>query len=118
MQKDYFSVLKHRDLLFNDFGDRVAQLLHVESVVPFWQSRNSNIHNQVLIVNTHLLFPHDANLSIVRLNQVRLFCCHMYRNHFFVFHLESYQVLFLALNSFLVTGVQDIAVCRILPRRA
>ncbi|XXG66985.1 hypothetical protein AAC387_Pa06g0431 [Persea americana] len=70
VHKDYFRVLNHRELLFNDFGDRVAQLLHVESVVTFWHSRNNNIHNQVLIVNTHLLFPHNANLSIVRLHQV------------------------------------------------
>ncbi|KAL6004113.1 hypothetical protein ACLOJK_004660 [Asimina triloba] len=70
IHKDYFRVLNYRELLFNDFGDRVAQLLHVESVVPFWQSRNSNIRQEILIVNTHLLFPHYSHLSIVRLRQV------------------------------------------------
>ncbi|XP_077248311.1 putative calcium-binding protein At1g02270 isoform X1 [Tasmannia lanceolata] len=70
VHKDYLNVLKYRELLFNDSGDRVAQLLHVESVVPFWQSRNSNIPQQILIVNTHLVFPHNSSLSIVRLHQV------------------------------------------------
>lgn len=70
VHKDYFKVLNNRELFFNDFGDRVAQLLHVESVVPFWQSRSSNMQQQIIIVNTHLLFPHDSTLSIVRLHQV------------------------------------------------
>ncbi|KAH7664484.1 DNase I-like protein [Dioscorea alata] len=70
VHKDYFSVLNYRDLLFHDFGDRVAQLLHVELVVSSRQSRKNNIHQQILIVNTHLLFPHDCSYCIVRLRQV------------------------------------------------
>ena len=34
VHKDYFRVINHRDLLLNDIGDRVAQLLHVELVNP------------------------------------------------------------------------------------
>ncbi|KAF2560541.1 hypothetical protein F2Q70_00015030 [Brassica cretica] len=67
VHKDYFRVVRSRDLLFNDCGDRVAQLLHVELVPPYSQY---DAHQQVLIVNTHLLFPHDSTLSIVRLQQV------------------------------------------------
>ncbi|KAH0906414.1 hypothetical protein HID58_038241, partial [Brassica napus] len=67
VHKDYFRVVNSRDLLFNDCGDRVAQLLHVELVPPYSQYES---HQQVLIVNTHLLFPHDSTLSIVRLQQV------------------------------------------------
>ncbi|XP_057951256.1 uncharacterized calcium-binding protein At1g02270 isoform X2 [Malania oleifera] len=70
VHKDYFKVLNHRALHFNDCGDRVAQLLHVELVVPFSQSRNSNTRQEILIVNTHLLFPHDSSLCLVRLHQV------------------------------------------------
>ncbi|XP_068635046.1 uncharacterized calcium-binding protein At1g02270-like isoform X2 [Aristolochia californica] len=70
VHEDYFRVLNHREILFNDFGDRVAQLLHVESVLPFWQNRYGNIQHQILIVNTHLLFPHNSSLSVVRLHQV------------------------------------------------
>ncbi|XP_072958107.1 uncharacterized calcium-binding protein At1g02270-like isoform X3 [Typha angustifolia] len=70
VHRDNFRVINYRELLFNDFGDRVAQLLHVESIVPFWQSRSSSIEQQILIVNTHLLFPHDSSLCIVRLQQV------------------------------------------------
>lgn len=70
VHRDYFRILNYRELLFNDFGDRVAQLLHVESAVPFWKNRNGNIRQQVLIVNTHLIFPHDYTLCIFRLRQV------------------------------------------------
>lgn len=70
VHKDYFRVVNSRDLLFNDCGDRVAQLLHVELVPPYSQYES---HQQVLIVNTHLLFPHDSTLSIVRLQQVDIF---------------------------------------------
>lgn len=69
LHRDYFNVLNYRELLFNDFGDRVAQLLHVESVVPFFQNQRGS-QQEILIVNTHLLFPHDSRLSVVRLHQV------------------------------------------------
>ncbi|KAK9291476.1 hypothetical protein L1049_019424 [Liquidambar formosana] len=70
VHKDYFRVINHRDLLFNDFGDRVAQLLHVELIVPSSQGRNNSMRQEILIVNTHLLFPHDSSLCLVRLHQV------------------------------------------------
>ncbi|XP_031380111.1 uncharacterized calcium-binding protein At1g02270 isoform X2 [Punica granatum] len=70
VRKDYFRVLNYREVLFNDCGDRVAQMLHVEVVAPFPECRSNDIHQEILIVNTHLLFPHDASLSIVRLHQV------------------------------------------------
>lgn len=73
VHKDYFRVVNYRDLLFNDFGDRVAQLLHVELIDPFSQCRNGDLRQEILIVNTHLLFPHDSSLSLVRLHQVNLF---------------------------------------------
>ncbi|KAJ3706154.1 hypothetical protein LUZ61_009859 [Rhynchospora tenuis] len=73
VHRDTFKVVNYKNLHFNDFGDRVAQLLHVESVVPFWPYRNNNsssIKQQMLILNTHLLFPHDYSLCIIRLRQV------------------------------------------------
>ncbi|KAF5732024.1 putative carbon catabolite repressor protein [Tripterygium wilfordii] len=70
VHKDYFSVLSHQELHFNDFGDRVAQLLHVQSIAPILQNRRGCAQQEILIVNTHLLFPHDSSLSIVRLRQV------------------------------------------------
>ncbi|XP_044501311.1 uncharacterized calcium-binding protein At1g02270-like isoform X2 [Mangifera indica] len=69
LHQNFFKVLNYRELLFNDFGDRVAQLLHVQSVVPFLSNQNGD-QQEILIVNTHLLFPHDSSLSIVRLHQV------------------------------------------------
>ncbi|KAM0950205.1 putative endonuclease/exonuclease/phosphatase, EF-hand domain pair [Dioscorea sansibarensis] len=70
IRKDYFRVLNYGELMFREFGDRVAQLLHVELVVPFWQNRNNGTLKQVLIVNTHLMFPHDHSYCIIRLRQV------------------------------------------------
>ncbi|KAF8111527.1 hypothetical protein N665_0074s0058 [Sinapis alba] len=70
IHKDYFELVNYRELLFNDFGDRVAQLLHVRSVVPFPLNGKQDVQQEVLIVNTHLLFPHDSSLSIARLHQV------------------------------------------------
>ncbi|MBA0750206.1 hypothetical protein Gogos_001626 [Gossypium gossypioides] len=70
VHKDYFRVINYRELHFNDCGDRVAQLLHVELVTPASQCRNNDPCQEILIVNTHLLFPHDSSLCIVRLHQV------------------------------------------------
>ncbi|XP_051138256.1 uncharacterized calcium-binding protein At1g02270-like [Andrographis paniculata] len=70
VHKDHFRIIAHRELLFNDFGDRVAQLLHVELVAPFQQCRSSEVCQDILIVNTHLMFPHDSSLSLERLRQV------------------------------------------------
>ncbi|XP_010520930.1 PREDICTED: uncharacterized calcium-binding protein At1g02270-like isoform X2 [Tarenaya hassleriana] len=69
VHKDYFRVVNYRELLFNDCGDRVAQLLHVELALPLSKCPNNDSSQEVLIVNTHLLFPHDSTLSIVRLQQ-------------------------------------------------
>ena len=73
VRKECFRVICHRELLFNDCGDRVAQLLHVELAGPYSPSRNNDTRQEILIVNTHLLFPHDSSLSLVRLNQVNTF---------------------------------------------
>ncbi|XP_050155947.1 uncharacterized calcium-binding protein At1g02270-like isoform X2 [Malus sylvestris] len=70
VRRDCFSVRNYRELHFNDFGDRVAQLLHVQLATPFSQNQRGNVQQEMLIVNTHLLFPHDSSLSIVRLHQV------------------------------------------------
>ncbi|PNX65746.1 putative calcium-binding protein, partial [Trifolium pratense] len=81
VQKEYFNILNYKELHFNDCGDRVAQLLHVELAFPFSKWRNGEIRQEILIVNTHLLFPHDATLSLVRLKQV----------YMILQYVESYQ---------------------------
>ncbi|VVA12133.1 PREDICTED: calcium-binding [Prunus dulcis] len=70
VRRDCFRVLNYRELHFNDFGDRVGQLLHVQLAAPFSQNQKGNVQQEMLIVNTHLLFPHDSSLSIIRLHQV------------------------------------------------
>ncbi|KAL8210918.1 hypothetical protein R6Q57_005355 [Mikania cordata] len=67
VHKDYFRVIGHREFLFNDFGDRVAQLLHVEVIGGF---THNNVGQEILIVNTHLLFPHNSSMCLERLRQV------------------------------------------------
>jgi hypothetical protein len=70
VRKDHFRVVRYREWPFNDCGDRVAQLLHVQSVIPFPQSQTGNIRQETLVVNTHLMFPHDSDVCLVRLRQV------------------------------------------------
>ncbi|XP_019431720.1 PREDICTED: uncharacterized calcium-binding protein At1g02270-like isoform X2 [Lupinus angustifolius] len=70
IHKEHLSVVNNRELFLNDFGDRVAQLLHVKSVSPFSQNQKGSFHQEFLVINTHLLFPHDSSLCIVRLHQV------------------------------------------------
>lgn len=82
IHKKYLSIINYRELLFNDCGDRVAQLLHVRSVNPILQNQKDSVHQEFLIVNTHLLFPHDSSLSIVRLDQVCEFAA--IHNYFFI----------------------------------
>ncbi|KAI5075199.1 hypothetical protein GOP47_0009275 [Adiantum capillus-veneris] len=69
INRDRISVLNCKDLKFNDCGDRVAQFFHLRVRVPFFK-RNQIAEQQLLLVNTHLLFPHDSNFCLVRLGQV------------------------------------------------
>ncbi|GFY83382.1 calcium-binding endonuclease/exonuclease/phosphatase family [Actinidia rufa] len=70
VHKDYFRVLNHQELLFNDIGDRVTQLLHVELVAPFSQCRSNNVRQEILIVKPTYYFRMIQGLCLVRLNQV------------------------------------------------
>ncbi|KAE8685151.1 brix domain-containing family protein [Hibiscus syriacus] len=45
-------------------------MLHAQSVLPFSRNQNDSVVQEIIIVNTHLLFPHDSTSSIVRLHQV------------------------------------------------
>ncbi|KAK9122852.1 hypothetical protein Sjap_012454 [Stephania japonica] len=69
IKQDQFKVLNYKELVFNDFGDRVSQLLHLD-LVNFSQSRSLNVRKEALLVNTHLLFPHNAAYCLRRLLQV------------------------------------------------
>ena len=56
-----------RRILFHDCGDRVAQLL----LLAITGSKNSDIPpQQVLLVNTHLLFPHNEFSSKIRMREM------------------------------------------------
>ncbi|KAK3032750.1 hypothetical protein RJ639_034899 [Escallonia herrerae] len=69
VQQNHFHVLNYRECLFNDIGDRVAQLFHVELLArPGSQSIELGI--EILFVNTHLIFPHDSTCCFLRLQQV------------------------------------------------
>lgn len=96
IHKERLSVINYRELLFNDCGDRVAQLLHVQSVNPILQNQKDSVHQEFLIVNTHLLFPHDSSLSIVRLDQVCEFAAiqNSFLFSFFFWHLSILKFSF------------------------
>ncbi|KAH9287907.1 hypothetical protein KI387_032024, partial [Taxus chinensis] len=70
VRKDHFRVVNYWGLLLNSNGNRVAQLLHLQSVIPFWRSQSGSIQQETLVVNTHLMFPHNSNVCLVRLRQV------------------------------------------------
>ncbi|MQL92667.1 hypothetical protein Taro_025294, partial [Colocasia esculenta] len=74
LHRDYFRVLNYRELLFNDFGDRVAQLLHVESIVPFWPSRNNCVQQEILIVYKILQYV-ESYQKEQKLNRIPIILC-------------------------------------------
>jgi endonuclease/exonuclease/phosphatase family metal-dependent hydrolase len=51
-------VLDARDVLFNDCGDRVATAVRLKKAGV-----------EMIVVNTHLLFPHNENSSLIRLRE-------------------------------------------------
>lgn len=68
--RTHFHILNHQEFRFNDIGDRVAQLLHVELLDHSSHNQPTKMEKQVLVVNTHLIFPHDSSYCFVRLQQV------------------------------------------------
>lgn len=61
---DQFALLDQRSILFNDCADRVAQLSHF--TLPSVEDGSGDF----LLVNLHLLFPHNSNSTLIRLRQV------------------------------------------------
>lgn len=74
VREDRLQVVHHEDLHFNDSGDRVAQFLWLRSAAGQGSedsrkgSRGGRM--EMIVVNTHLLFPHDSTSSFIRLRQV------------------------------------------------
>lgn len=62
-------VLNYKEILFDDSGDRVAQLFHLCFRRPFYK-KGQKTEQELLLVNTHLMFPHNFTLSLIRLRQV------------------------------------------------
>ena len=81
VRDDAFEVVETRDILFNDCGDRVATLLHLRPRKRHVRSANASsakaatagdshaAFGDVLLVNTHLLFPHNSNSTLIRLRE-------------------------------------------------
>eukprot|EP00283_Hemiselmis_rufescens_P004714 CAMPEP_0173423418 /NCGR_PEP_ID=MMETSP1357-20121228/3729_1 /TAXON_ID=77926 /ORGANISM="Hemiselmis rufescens, Strain PCC563" /LENGTH=627 /DNA_ID=CAMNT_0014386531 /DNA_START=23 /DNA_END=1906 /DNA_ORIENTATION=+ len=66
--KDRISVRDRRDIIFRDLGDRVAMLLRLQ--VPIAAPEEGSTA-EIVVVNTHLLFPHQPYFSIIRLRELR-----------------------------------------------
>ena len=70
-----FQVIEAKDVLFNDCGDRVATLMHLRPKNSFIDENDSDgperykNSGDLLIVNTHLLFPHNSNSTLIRLRE-------------------------------------------------
>lgn len=70
VRDDAFEVVETRDILFNDCGDRVATLMHLRPRRGAYAYASSSASlGDVLLVNTHLLFPHNSNSSLIRLRE-------------------------------------------------
>ncbi|KAI5067148.1 hypothetical protein GOP47_0017676 [Adiantum capillus-veneris] len=68
IRMDRLRVLNYKELFFYDCGDRVAQIFHLCLKAPF--DKRDHLDQDVLLVNTHLLFPHDSTFCPIRLRQV------------------------------------------------
>eukprot|EP00899_Mesostigma_viride_P019558 jgi/Mesvir1/27603/Mv07340-RA.1 len=63
---DLFDVVHERGVPFNDCGDRVMQMMHLRPRAAAARAALPDL----LAVNTHLLFPHNANSTLIRLREV------------------------------------------------
>mmetsp|Transcript_9011 Transcript_9011/g.25891 ORF Transcript_9011/g.25891 Transcript_9011/m.25891 type:complete len:418 (-) Transcript_9011:159-1412(-) len=63
VSQDY-EVIDKQDVRFNDCGDRVAMVLVVRSL-----PMQAGVKD-VIVVNTHLMFPHNSNSTLIRLREV------------------------------------------------
>ena len=72
---DEFEILASKDCIFNDCGDRVAQAFWLRKRCPKDHSDLDGIRledskfGEFVCMNTHLLFPHNANSSLIRLRE-------------------------------------------------
>jgi Endonuclease/Exonuclease/phosphatase family len=69
--KDRFILQDAKDIRFHDCGDRVAQLLLLAVKPDSINDSNQTIpFQQFLIVNTHLLFPHNEASTNIRIREM------------------------------------------------
>ncbi|XP_017231959.1 uncharacterized calcium-binding protein At1g02270 isoform X1 [Daucus carota subsp. sativus] len=68
VHQNSFHVLGYKECVINGIGDRVAQLLDLELVHP--EDQIHKLGMRMILVNTHLIFPHDYRYCFVRLKQV------------------------------------------------
>eukprot|EP00667_Euglena_gracilis_P004668 EG_transcript_4692 len=61
--KGRFDVLDHQRIELNDCADRVGHLLHLKGV------GSAPGQQEALVVNTHLMFPHNTHSRLIRLRQ-------------------------------------------------
>lgn len=65
--KHHIQTVDKRDIIFKDLGDRVAMLLRLRLPGP----TPTDCHREFVLINTHLLFPHQPYFSIIRLRELR-----------------------------------------------
>lgn len=64
IDEEVFEVVESRDCLFNDCGDRVATALRLRR-----RRGPPGGGDELILVNTHLLFPHNASSTAIRLRE-------------------------------------------------
>jgi len=63
VQEARFDVIDRYNIPFRDIGDRVAHLLHLKAI------GSGYLEDELLLINLHLMFPHDTNCTVIRLRQ-------------------------------------------------
>ena len=69
VRDDRLVIQDTRHILFHDCGDRVAQMLLLALRPPIGSPRNTP-SQQFIVVNTHLLFPHNEYSTKIRLREM------------------------------------------------
>jgi len=69
--KHEIELLDQQDIIFHDFGDRVAMLARMKLSSSSCQRCQHLPRPEIILINTHLLFPHQPYFDIVRMRELR-----------------------------------------------
>lgn len=83
VKKNRFEIEDTKEILFQDGGDRVALLLRLRALAPFplphtYPSPSPSLDRCFVVVNTHLLFPHNEGSKMISVREVAKVCVYIF----------------------------------------